>query len=94
MWPFAAAAKHGGGSRWRQRSLKVAGFFCPSAVLMISGHWETEAFAVMSAPQPPMVYDYSGFPPETFEITYPAPGAPVACEGPAGADTPAAQSAV
>ncbi|KUP93315.1 DODA-type extradiol aromatic ring-opening family dioxygenase [Tritonibacter horizontis] len=52
----------------------------PTAVLMISGHWETEAFAVMSAPQPPMVYDYSGFPPETFEITYPAPGAPALAE--------------
>ena len=34
----------------------------------------------MSAPQPPMVYDYSGFPPETFEITYPAPGAPALAE--------------
>ncbi len=48
----------------------------PKAVLMISGHWETEGFAVMSNPQPPMVYDYTGFPPETYQITYPAPGAP------------------
>ncbi|TMV03801.1 dioxygenase [Ruegeria sediminis] len=49
----------------------------PSAVLMISGHWEeSDAYAVMSSARPPMVYDYSGFPPETYEITYPAPGAP------------------
>lgn len=48
----------------------------PRAVLMISGHWETEGFAVMTAPKPPMVYDYFNFPPETYEITYPAPGAP------------------
>ena len=48
----------------------------PKAVLMISGHWETEAFSVMSAAQPPMVYDYYNFPAHTYEITYPAPGAP------------------
>lgn len=48
----------------------------PSAILMISGHWETDDFAVMSSANPPMVYDYFGFPPETYEVTYPAPGAP------------------
>ncbi len=48
----------------------------PKAVLCISGHWEDDAFAVMSSPRPPMEYDYHGFPPETYEITYPAPGAP------------------
>ncbi|MCB6178998.1 dioxygenase [Rhodobacter sp. Har01] len=48
----------------------------PKAILMISGHWEDDSFAVMSGAQPPMVYDYSGFPPETFQIKYPAPGAP------------------
>jgi aromatic ring-opening dioxygenase catalytic subunit (LigB family) len=48
----------------------------PKAVLMISGHWEKPEFGVMSSPKPPMVYDYSGFPPETYKIIYPAPGAP------------------
>ncbi|MEQ9694472.1 class III extradiol ring-cleavage dioxygenase [Shimia sp. SDUM112013] len=48
----------------------------PKAILMISGHWETDAFAVMSSEKPPMVYDYTGFPPETYAVTYPAPGAP------------------
>lgn len=52
----------------------------PKAVVMISGHWETEGFAVMHAKRPPMVYDYHGFPPETYDITYPAPGAPVLAE--------------
>lgn len=53
----------------------------PSAVLMISGHWETpDAFAVMHSPRPPMVYDYHGFPPHTYEISYPAPGAPALAE--------------
>ena len=48
----------------------------PKAILMISGHWETPDFAVMSAEKPGMVYDYGGFPPETYKITYNAPGAP------------------
>jgi aromatic ring-opening dioxygenase catalytic subunit (LigB family) len=48
----------------------------PKAILMISGHWEAADFTVMSSPAPGMVYDYSGFPPHTYEIQYPAPGAP------------------
>lgn len=48
----------------------------PKAVLMISGHWERDAFTVMTSPKPPMVYDYYNFPPETYQISYPAPGAP------------------
>lgn len=48
----------------------------PKAILMISGHWEDASFAVMSAARPGMVYDYGGFPPETYKIVYPAPGAP------------------
>jgi aromatic ring-opening dioxygenase catalytic subunit (LigB family) len=48
----------------------------PRAVLMISGHWESPAFAVMSHPQPPMLYDYFGFPAHTYRVTYPAAGSP------------------
>jgi aromatic ring-opening dioxygenase catalytic subunit (LigB family) len=49
----------------------------PKAVLMISGHWEDDAFAVMSNPHPPMVYDYHGFPEHTYHVKYSAPGSPV-----------------
>jgi aromatic ring-opening dioxygenase catalytic subunit (LigB family) len=48
----------------------------PKAILMISGHWEGPDFAVMANAAPPMVYDYRGFPPFTYEIKYSAPGAP------------------
>jgi aromatic ring-opening dioxygenase catalytic subunit (LigB family) len=48
----------------------------PRAILMISGHWEAEDVAIMAGAAPPMVYDYSGFPPETYLVKYPAPGAP------------------
>jgi aromatic ring-opening dioxygenase catalytic subunit (LigB family) len=48
----------------------------PKAVLMVSGHWEAREFTVMANPQPPMLYDYGGFPPYTYEIQYNAPGSP------------------
>jgi aromatic ring-opening dioxygenase catalytic subunit (LigB family) len=48
----------------------------PSAILVISGHWEERDFTVMSSPAPGMIYDYSGFPEFTYSIRYPAPGAP------------------
>ena len=40
----------------------------PKAVLMISAHWEEEDFTLMSHPNPPMVYDYTGFPENTYQI--------------------------
>ena len=52
----------------------------PKAVLMISAHWEEQDFTVMSHPHPPMLYDYSGFPANTYQVQYPAPGAPQLAE--------------
>ncbi len=52
----------------------------PRAVLMVSGHWESDAYKVMGAARPPMVYDYYNFPAHTYEVTYPAPGAPELAE--------------
>jgi aromatic ring-opening dioxygenase catalytic subunit (LigB family) len=52
----------------------------PRAVLVISGHWEENGFAISSGEQPGMVYDYSGFPPHTYEIKYKAPGSPELAE--------------
>ncbi len=53
----------------------------PKAVLMISGHWEEQdAFTVMHSPNPPMLYDYYNFPPNTYQVKYPAPGAPALAE--------------
>jgi aromatic ring-opening dioxygenase catalytic subunit (LigB family) len=48
----------------------------PRAVLVVSGHWTERELAVMSNPHPPMVYDYYGFPPYTYQVQYPAPGEP------------------
>lgn len=49
----------------------------PRAVLVITAHWVATRPTVSSAAQPAMLYDYSGFPPETYHLSYPAPGAPV-----------------
>ncbi|MDE2611249.1 MAG: dioxygenase [Burkholderiales bacterium] len=48
----------------------------PKAVLMISAHWEAPEFTAMAHPQPPMIYDYYGFPDYTYQIAYAAPGMP------------------
>jgi aromatic ring-opening dioxygenase catalytic subunit (LigB family) len=46
------------------------------ALLIVSAHWEERVPTVMSSPHPPMLYDYDGFPPESYTITWPAPGDP------------------
>lgn len=48
----------------------------PTAVLIISGHWEESDFTVSASPNPPMIYDYSGFPAHTYQVKYSAPGSP------------------
>lgn len=48
----------------------------PKAVLVVTGHWEEAGFTVSTAEQPPMEYDYYGFPEHTYSLRYPAPGSP------------------
>jgi len=48
----------------------------PKAIVVISGHWEEKVFAVTGGASPPLLYDYDGFPEHTYQLTYPAPGAP------------------
>jgi aromatic ring-opening dioxygenase catalytic subunit (LigB family) len=48
----------------------------PKAVLVISAHWEEALPTVMTGANPPLLYDYYGFPPESYEIKWPAPGEP------------------
>ena len=46
----------------------------PRALLVISGHWEAPAFTAGAAAQPKLIFDYSGFPEHTYQLTWPAPG--------------------
>jgi aromatic ring-opening dioxygenase catalytic subunit (LigB family) len=52
----------------------------PKAVVVISGHWEERLPTVSTAAAPPMLFDYYGFPAHTYELKYPAPGAPDVAE--------------
>ena len=56
---------------------KIAGSIDkPSAILVISAHWEANIPMVTSGISPELIYDYGGFPQEAYEIQYPASGEP------------------
>jgi aromatic ring-opening dioxygenase catalytic subunit (LigB family) len=48
----------------------------PKALLVISAHWETQVPTVLAQEAPPLLFDYYGFPPHTYQLTWPAPGDP------------------
>ena len=48
----------------------------PRAIVVVSAHWEGWVATITSAANPGIIYDYYGFPPESYEIRYPAPGDP------------------
>ena len=79
-WPFMDDRVFGAPGMWDQlaeylRQLRMTPPATPAAVLVVSAHWEARRPTVMNAAAPPMLYDYHGFPPETYEVQWPAPGA-------------------
>lgn len=48
----------------------------PRAILVVSAHWESGVLRVTSAAQPETWHDFGGFPPELYQLQYPAPGNP------------------
>lgn len=51
-------------------------FAKPSAILVISAHWEEKQPTIIGGESPGLLYDYYGFPEESYTIQYPAPGHP------------------
>lgn len=50
------------------------------ALCVISAHWETPTVTIQTGAAPDLLYDYSGFPPHTYQLKWPAPGAPAVAE--------------
>lgn len=48
----------------------------PKAIVVISAHWETAEVRITAKANPDLYFDYYGFPEHTYQLTYPAPGAP------------------
>jgi len=66
---------------WRPMQAYLAGLIeslpeRPRAILIVSGHWEESAFTVHTGERPPLLFDYYGFPPHTYQLRFDAPGGP------------------
>jgi aromatic ring-opening dioxygenase catalytic subunit (LigB family) len=48
----------------------------PASMLVVSAHWEETLPTVTASEKPTLLYDYSGFPKHTYELTWPAPASP------------------
>lgn len=48
----------------------------PRAILIVTAHWEAPCATFTGAAAPQPIYDYYGFPPDTYQLRYDAPGAP------------------
>ena len=78
-WPFVEMGlppDEVAGLKGYLRSVRSLPETRPRALLVVSAHWEEPVPTVMTADRPPMLYDYYGFPPESYRLTWPAPGDP------------------
>jgi aromatic ring-opening dioxygenase catalytic subunit (LigB family) len=79
-WPFVDVG-FGDAGEWARladylRGLAHVAPARPRALLVISAHWEAAVPTVTTSARPPLLFDYSGFPPESYRITWPVPGDP------------------
>ena len=71
----------GMGDMFRPMGDFLAGFHSllparPTAILVVTAHWEAPVPTLTGSVHPALIYDYYGFPKETYELAYPASGAP------------------
>jgi 4,5-DOPA dioxygenase extradiol len=46
----------------------------PNAIIVVTAHWETEVVTITGNDDIDLLYDYYGFPKESYEFKYPAKG--------------------
>ncbi|WP_018684285.1 dioxygenase family protein [Actinokineospora enzanensis] len=52
----------------------------PTAILIVSAHWEDAPLTLGATETVPLTYDFWGFPERYYRVRYPAPGAPELAE--------------
>jgi 4,5-DOPA dioxygenase extradiol len=52
----------------------------PTAILVVSAHWEEAPLTLGATTTVPLVYDFWGFPQRYYDVQYSAPGAPALAE--------------
>jgi aromatic ring-opening dioxygenase catalytic subunit (LigB family) len=56
--------------------LKLGTPEAPKAIVLVTAHWSTSKVTVSSGSKHELLYDYGGFPPESYKIKHDAPGSP------------------
>ncbi|KAF2827970.1 Extradiol aromatic ring-opening dioxygenase [Ophiobolus disseminans] len=56
--------------------LKLGTPEAPKAIVLVTAHWSTAKVTISSAARHELLYDYYGFPPESYQIKHDAPGSP------------------